>query len=181
MKQKMLLMSLALLFSVFFINSAQAGKIAFFKAPLLSTPYSPAYIKQQRVEAFKKFKNQHADENITVYVYLPENTTNYPSVVYWDWEIDFKDGSGNVISSYTTNSTSNEQAIGGVVPPGTYNVEFTGGDGYYKGFDIQAYWQIGGTGYQTHYNGGGDDTGIYLYNVYVSSDSTTYLQIDGND
>jgi hypothetical protein len=174
------MMPLAFVFSVFFINSAQAGKIAFFRAPRLSTPYSFTYIKQQKMEAFKAFKRLHADDNINVYVSLPVNTDNYPTYVYWDWEIDFIQA-GTTVSTYYTNSQSENQAIGGSVPEGTYNVEFTGGDEYYKGFDIQAYWQIGSTGYQTQYDAGGDDTGITLYNVYVSSDGSTYLQIDGND
>ena len=175
MKPKNLLMPLALLFSVFFINSAHAGKVAFFRAPKFTAPYSPAYLKQQKMEAFKAFKRLHADDDVDVYVSLPENTDNYPTYVYWDWEIDFIQ-SGTTVSTYYTNSHSDESTIGGSVPVGTYNVEFTGGDEYYKGFDIQAYWQIGNTGYQTQYDAGGDDN-----NVYVSSDGSTYLQIDGND
>ncbi len=181
MKPKNLLMPLALLFSVFFINYAHAGKIAILRAPRFNAPYSPAYIKQQKMEAFKAFKKLHADDNVDVYVYLPQNTDNYPTYVYWDWEIDFEDHFGDIISSVTTNSTSDQYTIAGSVPEGTYNIEFTGGDEYSKGFDIQAYWQIGNTGYQTQYDAGGDDTGVTLYNVYVSSDSNTQLQIDGND
>lgn len=173
-------MPLALLFSMFFISTAYAGKIAFFKAPRFTAPYSLAYIKQQKMKAFEAFKKLHANDNVAVYVSLPENTDNYPTYVYWDWEIDFIQ-SGTTVSTYYTNSNSDQQPIGGSVPPGIYNVEFTGGDGYYKGFDIQAYWQIDDIGYQTQYSGGGDDTGVTLYNVHVSSDGSTYLQIDGND
>ena len=180
MKAKKLLMPVALLFTVFFVNSAFAGKVAFFRAPKLGAPYSRAYIKQQKMEAFNTFKKLNANSNIDIYVYLPTNTPNYPTYVYWDWEIDFIQ-SGTTVSTYYTNSSSDQTALAGSVPEGTYNVQFTGGDGYYKGFDIQAYWQIGTTGYQADYNGGGDDTGVTLYNVHVSSDGSTYLQIDGND